>query len=83
MAMEIVDLPPGVASLMQQHALNGAQRTADGASAYAENLRYGYLVGKDRISFAESTGVRHVEESGSGRVRINDQSVAGIPASGK
>lgn len=71
---EPVDLPTGVANLLQQHALNGAQRQADGASAYAENLRYDYLNGKDKVSFAESTGVRHVEESGSGRVRGIDGS---------
>jgi hypothetical protein len=51
------------------HAVNGAQRQADGAAHYAENLRYAYLIGKDRVSFAESTGVRHVEESGSGQAR--------------
>ena len=66
------DLPEGVLSLMQQHALNGAQRQADGASHYAENLRYDYLEGKDKVSFAESTGVRHAEESGAGRARQTD-----------
>ena len=71
---EPVDLPNGVASLLQQHSLNGAQRQADGAAAYAENLRYDYLNGKDKVSFAESTGVRHVEESGSGRARSLDVS---------
>ncbi len=56
-------------SMMMQHALGGAQRRADGADHYAENLRYGYLTGKDRISFAEATGIRHVNESGSGNTR--------------
>ena len=69
--------------MLRTHALNGAQLQANGAMLYAENLRYGYLIGKDRISFAESTGVRHVEESGSGRVRILDSSVAAQPGSGK
>ena len=55
--------------LLKLHAHNGAQRMADGASAFAENLRYDYLEGKERVSFAESTGVRHVEESGAGRAR--------------
>jgi hypothetical protein len=67
-----VDLPDGVANLLQQHALNGAQRQADGAAAYAENLRYDYLNQKNRVSFADATGVRHVEESGSGRARNID-----------
>lgn len=55
--------------LLKMHALNGAQRQADGAHLYAENLRYDYLEGKERVSFAESTGVRHTEESGAGRAR--------------
>lgn len=80
MALEVVDLPPGVANMLQQHALNGAQRMADGAGHYAENLRYAYLIGKDRVSFAESTGVRHVEESGSGRTRnIDNTGMPGTP----
>ena len=57
-------------SLLTQHALNGAQRQADGSAHYSENLRYGYLTGKDRVSFAEATGVRHVVESGAGRTRL-------------
>jgi len=69
--------------LCKMHAHNGAQRQADGAAHYAENLRYDYLEGKNTVSFAESTGVRHTEESGSGRVRILDSSVAPQPASGK
>lgn len=55
--------------MLKIHAHNGAQRQADGAAAYAENLRYDYLEGKERVSFAESTGVRHVEESGASRAR--------------
>jgi hypothetical protein len=58
--------------LLKMGAHGDAERRRQGADHYAENLRYGYLVGKDRVSFAESTGVRHVEESGSGRSRIID-----------
>ena len=57
---------------MKMHILGGNQRRADGADHYAENLRYGYLVGKDRVSFAESTGIRHTDESGSGAARRLD-----------
>lgn len=72
-----VELPETVSALLTQHALNGAQRQADGAALYAENLRYDYLEGKERVSFAESTGVRHVEESGSSRARTTTE---GAPA---
>lgn len=77
MAEPVADLPAGVLSLLTQHAMNGAQRQADGAAHYAENLRYDYLEGKDKVSFAEATGVRHVEESGSGNAR---RTTAGEPA---
>lgn len=63
--------------LLKMHAHNGAQRQADGAGAYVENLRYDYLEGKASVSFAESLGVRHVEESGSSRSR---ETAAGPPA---
>lgn len=67
-------MDPADYGLLKLHAHNGSQRQADGASLYAENLRYDYLEGKDKVSFSESTGVRHVEESGSGRVRGLDAS---------
>lgn len=70
------------ASLMHLHAANGAQRQADGAGAYAENLRYDYLFQKNRVNFADSVGVRHVEESGSGRTRILDATTSGLQPSG-
>lgn len=56
-------------SLMKMHVHNGAQRRSDGADAYVENLRYDYLEGKDKVSFAEGTGIRHVTESGAGSTR--------------
>lgn len=68
--------------MLKLHAMNSAQMQANGAFLYAENLRYDYLEGKDKVSFAESTGVRHVEESGSGRGRILDVGL-GQPTSGK
>ena len=67
-------MTPDDYGLLKMHAHNGSQRQSDGAALYAENLRYDYLEGKDKVSFAESTGVRHVEESGSGRVRTLDNS---------
>ena len=63
-------------AMLKMHALNGAQRQADGAAHYAENLRYDYLEGKDKISFAEGTGVRLVTESGAGRTRADSNAPA-------
>jgi len=46
--------------MLKIHAHNGAQRQADGAAAYAENLRYDYLEGKHVTDFGESLGARHI-----------------------
>ena len=70
------------ASLLHLHANNGAQRQADGSAHYAENLRYDFLFQKNRVNFADSIGVRHVTESGAGRVRNLDSTIAGEKASG-
>ena len=47
--------------ILKMHALNGAQRQSDGASGYAENLRYDYLEGKNNVSMTEGLGVRYVQ----------------------
>jgi hypothetical protein len=65
--------------MIKMHVHGGSQRRADGADHYAENLRYAYLTGKDRVSFAESTGIRHTEESGSGSARRMDFSTPQPP----
>jgi len=49
------------AEMLRLHALNGSQRQADGASAYAENLRYNYLEGKDTVSLTEALGPRYMQ----------------------
>lgn len=63
--------------ILKLHAHQSAQKAQDGVTALLEAGRYDYLEGKDKVSFAESTGVRHVEESGSGRAR---ETAAGAPA---
>lgn len=77
MPAEYADLPPNVASQLMVHAMNGAQRQADGAAAYAENLRYDYLEGKNGVSSSEAVGERRMDESGAGRAR---ETAAGAPA---
>lgn len=54
--------------LLESSTASQDRRTA-GADLYAENLRYSYLIGKDRVSFAESTAQRMIGEAGSGRAR--------------
>lgn len=86
------DIPDGFASSiashlasmnldLQGHMRNGAQRQGDGASALAEFTRLDYIDGKRRVDYAQATGIRHVEESGSGRVRTLDASTAGQQSS--
>ena len=47
--------------LLKMHVHNGAQRQADGAGHYAENLRYAYLEGKDKLNQAQSVGWRYLQ----------------------
>lgn len=76
-------LEPGVLGLLTQHALNGAQGQADDSRHFASATRYDYLTTKNQLSFAAAIGIRHVEESGSGRTRNIDNTIAGQQASGK
>lgn len=66
--------------MLKLHALNGSQRQADGAAAYAENLRYDYLEGKNNQSISEGLGYRVVTESGSGRTRAETNRPSGTGA---
>lgn len=43
-----------------------------GQSAYAENARYSYLIGKDQMSSVQALGFRTATEAGSGRERQLD-----------
>lgn len=61
-----VDLPDGVASMMQQHVLNGAQRQADATMMHMDHARTSYLLAS---SVSQSLGGRMIEEAGSGRAR--------------
>lgn len=54
-------MDPDVVKIMTMHAMNGAQRAANGADAYAENLRYDYLEGKSNVSMTEGLGVRYIQ----------------------
>lgn len=64
--MAPVDLPDGVASMMQQHVLNGAQRQADAAAIHMDHSRTAYLLAS---SVGQSLAGRMIEEAGSGRAR--------------
>ena len=47
--------------MLKLHAHNSAQRQADGAGHYAENLRYDYLEGKSNLSMSEGLGIRYIQ----------------------
>ena len=66
--------------LLKMHCLNGAQRQADGAALYAENLRYDYLEGKGQTNVSEGLGYRVVSESGAGRSRAETNGPAATGA---
>ena len=54
-------MEPADYGLLKMHCLNGSQRQADGASHYAENLRYDYLEGKANVSLTEALGPRYIQ----------------------
>lgn len=68
-------LDPDSARLLTQHALTGAQITADGRSALAEFVRLGHMRASEMISFREAAGVRHVTESGKDSTQSNARAV--------
>ena len=59
--MSNVPTDPTSAEMLRLHALNGSQRAADGAQAYAENQRMAYLEGKDTVSLTEALGPRYMQ----------------------
>lgn len=64
--MPVVDLPDNIVSLTAQHAVNGAQRQADGAAIHVEHLRTAFLLEQ---SNALATASRTISEAGAGRAR--------------
>lgn len=57
-----------------------ADRRNAGADMVFENTRYSYLMSKDRVSFAESTAQRFVNETGGAEAR--DVGMEPLPISG-
>lgn len=53
-----------------------ADRRNNAADAYAENVRYGYIMGRDRYSQADALAFRVSSEVGSGRSRVETNSPA-------
>lgn len=49
--------------MLRTHALNGAQRQANGSTDYADNLRYNYLQIKDQPSIIESIALQKTDTS--------------------
>lgn len=57
-------------------------RRNQGADAYAENVRLGYLINRDRYSQADALAFRVAGEVGSGRTRVESNSPAGTQTIG-
>ena len=56
-------IDPTSMAMLEMHALNGAQRTADGASNGAEAMRLDYLEGKRKMDIRESTALQEARAS--------------------
>lgn len=46
-----------------------ADRRNAGADLAFENTRYGYLIGKERMTFADATSIRFIDEDGDSKSR--------------
>ncbi len=64
-----ITLDAASATVLLQSVNNALVQGANGMTVISEQLRYDYMDRSKRVSFADATGVRHVEESGSGAAR--------------
>jgi len=56
-------IDPATMAMLEVHAVNGAQRAADGASNGAEAMRLDYLEGKRKMDIRESTALQEARAS--------------------
>ena len=68
-------IDPATMSMLEVHAVNGAQRAADGASHVAEAMRLDYLEGKRKMDIRESTALQEARASTIAR-EVNQAKVA-------
>jgi hypothetical protein len=77
-----VELGAVSAEMLQLHALNGAQRQADGAANVAEQTRLGYLESKEKIGVREAQAMQDVRTSAIAREVVQQRSVRDQPQAG-
>ena len=68
-------IDPQTMAMLEVHAVNGAQRAADGASNGAEAMRLDYLEGKRKMDIRESTALQEARASTIAR-EVNQAKVA-------
>lgn len=76
MAITISDV---TSELLATHALNGAQRQADGAANVAEQTRLGYLESKEKIGVREAQAMQDVRTSQIAREVVQNRAVRDQP----
>lgn len=72
--MSVEDCRPTLQAVSAERGAHSEQRWSDNVDIYQEDARRHWLNEVGKINYAQSTAIRHVEESGSGRVRILDAS---------
>ena len=68
-------IDPATMSMVELHAVKGAQRAADGAGHVAEAMRLDYLEGKRKMDIRESTALQEARASTIAR-EVNQAKVA-------
>ena len=72
--MAVEDCRPSLQAISAERGAHGAQRWSDAVDTYQEDARRHWLNEVGKINYAQSTAIRHVEESGSGHVRFLEKS---------
>ena len=70
----VEDMTPALQALAAARVAHSFERWSDAVDTYIDDAHRDFLLERGKLNYADATAVRHVEESGSGRVRVLDAS---------
>lgn len=81
--MAVEDAVPSLQAQMATRAGHSMQRWSDLVDTYLDDSHRHYLVQLGKMNQQDAVAARYISESGDGRARILDTTLAGQAASGK
>lgn len=81
--MPVQDMTDSLQALSQTRAAHSMQRWSDLVDTYLDDSHRHYLVQLGKMNQQDAVAARYISESGDGRARILDTTLAGMGASGK